>query len=377
MLDFFRRQLRPKYEPLNSIEINKQALLANFDLLQKAQPDAAIIPVLKANAYGHGLKEVCAILNDSPAKMIAVDSFPEAQVARKYFRGRVLIIGEMPAGAYAYCDFKRTAFTVYNLETLKILARYGATVHLFLNSGMNREGIKDLDEFLRLGRPYLDKVKIEGFCSHLASAETPSELNMRQEERFLEALNQLRLAGFNPKYIHLGNSAGIFTLNNPVFTAFRAGLSFYGYNPFPKNSPNFIKADKLQPVLVIKSKIVSVQNLSTGETVSYNETYQVKKPSKIAVIPFGYYEGLDRRLSGNFKALYKHNNREFLANIAGKVCMNLCCLDMEDIDAKVGDSVILMGQEQGIGAEDWAASMNTIVYEVLVKLQANIRRIIV
>jgi len=146
MINFFRQLLKPKYETLNKIEIDAKKIIANFNYLKEQQGSAEIFPVLKSNAYGHGLKELCLILNHTAAPMVIVDSFPEAQIAWRYFKRKVLILGEMPFKAYSYCDFKRIEFVIYNSETLKYLSGYGkrAKVHLFINSGMNREGIKNI-----------------------------------------------------------------------------------------------------------------------------------------------------------------------------------------------------------------------------------------
>ena len=149
MINELRQLFKPRYQTLNVFEIKRQVILDNYKLLQANQPGAAIFPVLKSNAYGHGLSELCFILNDSEAPMVVVDSFPEAQTAYRYFKKKVLILGEMPAKAYSYCDLKRSEFCVYNQESLAVLAKMGkAKIQLFVNSGMNREGVKDVKQFL-------------------------------------------------------------------------------------------------------------------------------------------------------------------------------------------------------------------------------------
>lgn len=379
MINFLRKILKPKYDTLNEIEIDQEKIIANFNYLKSLQPGAEIFPVLKSNAYGHGLKEVCQILNKTKATMVVVDSYPEAQIVYRYFHGQVLILGEMPQGAYKYTRFSRTEFVVYNGETLKYLSRYGkrAHVHLFINSGMNREGIKDLASFIKENKRYLDRVEVSGLCSHLASADDKnSELNKKQEEQFMSDLELLRESGFFPRWVHLGNSAAIFSLNNKLLTAYRPGLALYGYSPF--NNDDNSKVLELQPALQVYSHIVSVQDLKKGESVSYNETYQASSDITIAVIPFGYFEGLDRRLSNIAKFLVKTELFDFFAPIAGKVCMNLTCLEVEH-PVKIGDSVQIISDlktnENSI--DNISKLMGTIPYEFLVKLQGNIRRKIV
>jgi len=377
MLNIIRKIIKPKYETLNWMEIDASKIVSNFDYLKKIQPEAEIFPVLKANAYGHGLKEVCQILNRTSAFMAVVDSYPEAQIAYRYFKGKILILGEMPLEAYRYAKFKRTEFVVYNEKTLRYLSRYGkkAHVHLFINSGMNREGIKNIKEFIERNKKYLAKVEVSGFCSHLASAESVSVLNAAQEDVFMEALDILRSAGYFPHWIHLGNSASLFRSDNKLLTAYRPGLALYGYSPFSDDSEQIVN---LQPALEVFSHIVSIQELEANESVSYNETYRARDYTKIATIPFGYFEGLDRRLSNKAEFLVL-SRVPFWAPIAGRVCMNLTCLEIGSAEIMIGDSVKLISKnpDDQNSVDNLSEIMNTISYELLVKLQPNIRKYII
>jgi alanine racemase len=378
MFSLLRKILQPKYETLNIIKINAANLTANFQYLKSLQPAAEIFPVLKSNAYGHGLKEVCQILNSTSAPMVAVDSYPEAQIAYRYFRGQVLILSEMPLRVYDYCPLKRTEFVVYNTATLKYLSRFGrrAKIHLFINSGMNREGIKDISKFIEQNRRYLVRVEVSGLCSHLAAADQDSRLNQEQEDNFLAALDIVRAAGFFPRWVHLGNSAAMFTSKNKLLTAFRPGLAFYGYHPFQNEEGT---GSPLQPALEIYSRLVSLQNLAPGEAVSYGENYRVATATQIGVIPFGYFEGLDRRLSNRAKFLVSTADNSFWAPVAGNVCMNLTCLEIGQNEAQIGDPVQVVSKNPSDpnSVSRLADLEGTIPYEFLVKLPANIRREII
>ncbi len=378
MMNFLRKIIKPKYETLNVIEVDAAKLIENFRYLESLQPTAAIFPVLKSNAYGHGLKEVCQILNKVKPQMVVVDSYPEAQIAYRYFRGQVLILGEMPQRAYDYCKLGRTEFVVYNEDTLRYLSRYGKRVriHLFVNSGMNREGIKDMASFVKANKEYLDKVEVSGLCSHLASADQESKLNQEQEDNFRIALEILKKAGFEPRWIHLGNSAAVFTTKNNLLTAYRPGLAFYGYSPFSSERG---RDASLQPALEVFSHIVSFQEINVLESVSYNETYRANQAINIGTIPFGYFEGLDRRLSNRAQFLVRSETGYFWAKIAGKVCMNLTSLDLGQNKPKIGDIVQIISakKEDQNSIFNLAALCDTIPYEFLVKLQANIRREII
>ncbi|MDD3711019.1 MAG: alanine racemase [Patescibacteria group bacterium] len=382
MINLIRQIIKPKYKSLNLIEIIKDNLIYNLNYLYSLQEQAEIFPVLKSNAYGHGLKEVCKILNETPVKMVAVDSFPEAQIVYRNFKGKVLIIGEMPLKAYRYCKLKRTEFIVYNQETLKYLSRYKkkAQIHLFYNTGMNREGIDDLEKFINDNKKYLDRVTISGFCSHLAEADnSESDFNVRQEEKFLKGIEILNNNKIYPKWIHLGNSGGVFILKNKIFNAFRPGISFYGYNPFKAEDKNSFKADNLKPALRLFSTITAVHRAKTGDKISYNNSLILEDNSNIAVIPFGYFEGLDRRFSNCAKFLYSQGEDVFWAKIAGQVCMNLTCLNFKDKGIKIGDRVKLISEINNMenSVEKLSQKIGVINYEILVNLNSSIKRVII
>ncbi len=380
MIDFLRKIHKPKYDPFNVITINESVLLNNYKILQSLQNGAEIWPVLKSNAYGHGLKELCKILNKSKAKMIALDSYPEAQIAYRYFKRKILILSELPQDAYTYTKLDRTEFVVYKQETLKYLAGFGkrVKVHLFFNSGMNREGVKDFDDFIANNEEYLKQVDLKGFCSHLAAADDLEsvDLNKKQFNLFFEALNKLKAKGFNPEYVHLGNSAALLSLKDERLTAFRPGLIFYGYNPFfeAKKTPEGIK-----PALEVRSHLIQVQKIKKGETVSYNNKFLSESDSLIGLLPFGYFEGLDRRFSNlvNFEVVNKDNN--FFAKIAGQVCMNLTCLNLGNEKVFPGSEVIIISEDnhKQNSLVNISKLSNTNIYENLVRLQGSLRRQII
>jgi len=374
MINFFRQILRPKYEPLNQIQIIKQNLLDNFAYLSSWQPEAEIWPVLKSNAYGHGLKEVAQILNDTSAKMVAVDSFPEAQIVYKNFKGRVLFLNELPLKAYSYCNFRRSEFCVYNSFTFKYLAENypQAKIHLFYNSGMNREGISDLRLFLTENDKYLSRVSVVGFCSHLMSADNDPATTKKQEDKFMVALDILHQNKIFPTWVHLGNSAGIFNVHSKRLTAFRSGLALYGYSPLETGDRN------LKPALRALSTVTAVQNLKKGDKVSYNGRYEALNDTQIALVPFGYYEGLDRRLSDQAQFLI-HGQDDFWAPIAGVVSMNLVCLDAGNNKFGLGDRVELISPTVSSpnSINNLANISQTIPYELLVRLRGNIHRQVV
>lgn len=374
MTDIFRQLIKPRYETLNRVEIKRQAILDNYQVLKKKQPQAAIFPVLKSNAYGHGLKEISSILNQTDAPLVAVDSFPEAQVVKKYFKRQILILSRMTPEAYRYTKGRRYEFCVADREILEALPS-GSKIHLFVNTGMNREGIKNLSNFLDANKELLRRHQVVGFCSHLASADTNDDLNTKQLKKFLADLDTLKSFGYTPKWVHLGNSAGVFSLSDTRLTAFRSGLALYGYNPLNQSHPAYLEAHTvLQPALELYSKVVAIQNLESGEVVSYNARYQASKATKIVVVPFGYYEGLPRSLPATTTFFFKQTP----LTLAGSVCMNLTCLDANTTSLKLGDEVQLISSnpKASNSLHQLASVAGLIDYEFLTGLKANIRHLI-
>lgn len=383
-IDQVKNLWRPKYPSLNRIEILANNLINNLNFLQSLQKKSEMIPVLKANAYGHGLKEIVSILNKTKVKRVAVDSFPEAQIVNRYFKGKSLIIGQMPLEAYSYLNWRKTEVVVYDLNTLENLAkiRKKISVHLFYNSGMNREGIKDINNFLEQGSQFLKEVKVVGFCSHLAAAEDNDNLNEKQINDFYQALGVLKKYKFYPSIVHIGNSAAIFSVKKDFLNAYRVGLSFYGYHNFSSQS-NFKKIadNNLKPALRVVSKIVNIIDIKKDEIVSYNSKYKAKQAEKIITLPFGYYEGLDWNLSNSFLRV-KLNNRKTNAflELIGRVSMNLSSWRLVgDIDINIGDEVTIISENKNDNnsINNIAKQINKIPYELLIRLRTNIRKNII
>lgn len=248
---------------------------------------------------------------------------------------------------------------------------------------MNREGISDLKIFIEKGIKFINKVEITGFCSHLSEADNEnSVLNKKQEEVFMAALEILHSYKIFPKWVHLGNSAGTFTLNNSALTAYRPGLAFYGYVPFSQNSKYYnLAINNLKPALRIQSTITATQRIKTGDRVSYSNNFQADQDTGVAIIPFGYFEGLNRKLSNQAKFLIKKDKQIFWAKIIGSVCMNMTCLDCSNFDLNLLLNTRVQIVSELANMENSVVNLSklseTIPYEFLVKINNSIHREII
>jgi alanine racemase len=378
MIDFLKSLYKPDIKPLNYAKISRENILHNFWVLQSHQTQSELFPVLKSNAYGHGLKEVSEILKWTKWKYICVDSFPEYQIVKKYSWKKVLVLWETRSENYKYYDFKKTTFCIYNLETLKYLISLNKkiTIHLFINTWMNREGFQEDDLRKALTKLQKSKVIVEWVCSHFASADEPDlDFYDKQVIEFKRLYEIILSYDFNPQYRHLAASAGTFKMEDNFFNAFRPGMSLFWINVLTKEDIHFEKAEELKLCMSLYSTVVKIQNVASGEGISYNLTYHTEKETKIAVIPFGYYEWLDRKLSNNYSV--KINWKYY--PIRGRICMNLAMVEIWDDNIKVWDEVeIISDNKQDKNTlYTMAESSETIAYEIAVKIRANIRKQII
>ena len=294
MLKKIRNFLAPKLETLNRVELNQAALIGNYRYLESLGSGTNIIPVLKSNAYGHGLREVCQILASLQPTMVAIDSYPEYQIVKKELKSDILIMGESHLSVYKQFDPKRTILAVYNLSTLQHLITLGKKfrIHIFLNTGMNREGVQqeNLEEFCSLCKN--SNIQVEGVMSHLAYGDNEKmEHITAQYDRFKIMHDIILSHGFSPTRRHINNSGGFLQGKDEFFTAHRVGIALYGYNPLSETNSNYEKGQALQPVMSVWSTIIGVQKVHKDDHVGYDGTYKItSSKATVATIPFGYTE---------------------------------------------------------------------------------------
>lgn len=362
---------------LNWIEISRENILSNYHHIKSLQPGMSIFPVVKANAYGHGIREIVSILDSTDATMIAVDSFLEYQSVRRYTDKRILVMGETFSENYPYFELKNTSFCIWNISTLEYLISLDQPfhIHLFLNTGMNREGIQERELDLFLSKLSHTRLVLEWVCSHLADGDNINMTDTHaQIAKFKELYTKIEEAWFHPEYRHIAASTGVLKIQDPFFNAVRPGIIFYGYNPLTPEDPYYSNGVALRPALDLYTTITAIQETQSGEWIGYNLTNRVDMSRRIASVPCGYAEWLDRRLSNNF-SLTTHDQ---VVNIAGKVCMNISMYDISTTSLKISDPIRLISSDPDDlqSVDQIALKMNTISYEVITKLSPTIRRII-
>lgn len=364
----------------NTISVSRSALLHNFDFYARLSPGGMVIPVLKANAYGHGLEQVAEILQERHFPYIAVDGYFEGLRIHEASKQPVLVMGAIDPRNFASINPKNFAFVLHDKTTLKAMMATGKKykVHLEIETGMGRHGIRpdELASFLTLIKG-AKKLHVEGVMTHLADADNPrSKKHVElQTARFDKAVEQVREAGFSPKYLHIAQSAGSVKVRSRYANTLRVGIGLYGITPLEKSDKSAARLDALKPVLTLASTIAKVLEVDAGESVGYGCTFVAPRKSRIGVLPLGYYEGLPRALSNMGKVKW---HGQYLP-IVGRVCMNHTMIDLTDSKATAGDRVVVISTNKRdmVNVNAICEESGLFSYTFLVGLNQNIRRSIV
>lgn len=358
------------YTPLNKVTLSKDNLVSNYNYLKSLNPSLELFPNLKSNAYGHGIVEIGMIIDTLGCKYICVDSLYEAyELYNSGINTAILITGFVDSNNLKVKNLP-FAYVVWDDVQIKNILNFQphAKFHLFIDTGMNREGIRH-DELEGLASKIKDySNSIEGVMSHFASAD--NQESSQSEMQLLNFSNSLKLLenhGFNFKYKHISASACILNNYNSSLNSARLGLSLYGVDPMSKDG-------NLKPVLELKTQIVQIKDVKQGESIGYSATFTAAKDMRIGILPIGYNDGVDRRLSNKGYVLVNGNNSKIL----GRVSMNITAIDLTDIDTKVNNEVtIYSNNSEAINSIDNCAKLcDTISYELLVHINASTKRIV-
>ena len=356
------------------IEIDPGAIAENAGSLLRHVRGAALIGVVKADGYGHGLETAARAALAGGATMLAVATVEEGLLLRERGIGAdILMLGTLSGDAAAEAARKDLTLTVYSPRMLPMLERAAEVVqrpiraHVQIETGMRRLGVLPeevpaLLDGLRSARG----IRVEGVYSHFA--ETSDAPFVEEQlcrygvaERFVRAEYPMALR-------HMASSGAALSCPESWFDAVRCGIAMYGYPPCGTDV-------SLRPALRFVTEIAHLQTASQGESVSYGRTYRAAGETLIATLPVGYGDGYPRCIGNVGYALV----RGMRAPVIGRVCMDLCMLDVTGIPGvSIGDEVVLMGEQGGdaVSAEDWAVWCGTIAYEALLRPTARVPRIV-
>ncbi|MDP3244508.1 MAG: alanine racemase [bacterium] len=411
------------------IEIDKQALLHNLgQFLDLIGHEVILMAVVKANAYGHGLKEISLILSEFCSNnaliWFGVDSIDEALFLRRQgIAAPILTLGYVPLDRLSDAIENDIRLTVYNYETVEALRKIkgaaeeasprvapaaevwpqGAApikIHIKVETGTSRQGVpnEEVLDFVKFIQQY-HQLEIEGISTHFANIEdtTNHAFAQGQLDAFKAVLERLKGIGVDIPIKHTACSAAAILFPETRFNLVRMGISMYGLWSSKETFVSVAKREAaerdqvstgetwsrgaagnfiLHPVLSWKSIIAQIKKIKAGAPVSYGLTERVSRDSRVAVVPVGYYDGYDRKLSSVGNVLINGKR----CKVLGRVCMNMMVVDVTDApEAKLEDEVVLLGKQgqEQISAEELAQKIGTINYEVVTRVNQLLPRVVV
>ena len=364
-------------------EINLSAISQNFKLI-KSRTTADVLAVVKADAYGHGLIPVSKALEEAGADWFGTALLEEAINLRKAGILKPIISWLTPLGE----DFKSAIDLDIDLgipsidlldEVIKTASLTGKTarIHLEIDTGMSRGGVlSEWDQLIKsvLAGVNLKQLKVIGIWSHFARADEPDELmNQEQLSLFEEKVNQAKAAGIDAQFIHIANSAALFTNKSAHKNIIRSGIALFGLSPDVKTIGDSSSLG-LKPAMKLKAKLNLVKEVKAGSSVGYGGTAVLKSDTKLGVVALGYADGIPRS-TNNLAGVFVDKKR---APIIGRVSMDQFVVDLGITStAKTGDEVIVFGDGSNgeYTVDEWAKAANTINYEIITRIGPRVPRI--
>jgi alanine racemase len=370
---------------------------------REPEPPPRVIAVVKANAYGHGAPQVARALEDAGASLLACADIEEGAALRAAgVRAEILVFGALSVSdldGLFDCRLTPTISTPGAAKAVQLIAakyKQRLRYHLKIDTGMNRLGFRF--DNLRRTLPELfasANLDLDAVYTHFATADDPeSPLFAEQRMRFERAVDEVQTIrgspegprvhgsdvirqsdvarGFHPSterpFFHAANSAALLRDSRVWYDAVRPGLLMYGIVP-----PPLASTLPLTPVMTLGSRVVAVKGVRPGEGVGYGVKFHAGRPTTIAIVPAGYADGLDLRLTGRGAVLIRGRR----APVVGSVCMDMLMADVTGLDVSPGDDVVIIGSQDRdrIDVREMAAQIGTIPYEILCRIGSRIERI--
>jgi len=369
-------------------EVSLGTLQQNFRAVQRHVGSAVnICAIVKADAYGHGAVECARALEQEGARWFGVTSLDEAIPLREAgVRGRILLMTGFWRGEEEEIVRLKLTPTVWETGQITLFEKAATAlgvamhpVHLKVDTGMGRLGVapEDLPQICAVlkSSPHL---ALEGLSTHLASSEVLDEPSVQlQLKSFEDVRRTLHQEGFDPPLLHTANTGAVISRPESWNTMVRPGIALYGYFlPFERAGREISGRDlrlAVKPVLTWKTRILSLRDMRANQALGYGGIYVTKASARIAVLPVGYADGLNRKISSQGRVIV----REHYAPIVGRISMDLTLVDVTGLPGvSVGDEVVLLGATDGLSvdAREHAALADTVAYEILCGISKRVPR---
>ena len=360
-------------------EIDLSAIRYNLRKIKNiVDKDVKILGVVKADAYGHGMREVSKTIIAEGVDYLGVSSLDEAGELRNIgIKDKIIVLGAiLPNEIDGILKFN-VVQTVSDLDIARAISKFAQKknknikIHIKIDTGMGRLGFWHLEAVNFIKEiAILKNIIIEGIFTHFPSAEEDAAFTRKQIKYFDSLVKEIEKHNINIPLKHASNSMALIDFKDSHMNMVRPGLIMYGL--YPKN--DLMENLELKPALTLKTKVSFINLVSKGRSVSYGRTYITKKDTRIVAIPVGYGDGYSRHLSSKGEVLIKGMRFP----IVGRVCMDMTMVDVGDFkDIKAGDDVVLIGKQvkENIRVEDLACLTNTIPYEVVCNIGRRVPRI--
>ncbi|PWB73826.1 alanine racemase [candidate division GN15 bacterium] len=377
---------------LQWIELSRSALYRNLDSLRRLAHGRIMAPSVKANAYGHGLSEITRMLSArKDVAYLSVHSLEEAIVCRQSgWKRKIMLLGPVALDSMDAVIKHKLEPVICSREHLEALGkaadkrRVMVQTHVKLETGTNRQGFvdKELSGVARIYKKHKYLGGPLGASTHFANIEdtTSHEYAQFQLDNFNRLTGVMTKLGIKPKLRHTASSAALILFDKTRFELVRPGLSTYGHWPSKETYLSYRlqggKNSILSPVLSWKTRVTQIKEVPADSFIGYGCTYRTTAPTRLALLPIGYYDGYDRGLSNQAYVLIRGKR----APVRGRICMNLTMVDVTDIKGvRLEDEVTLIGTDRGetLSAEQLAQWAGTINYEILARLTPTAPRSIV
>ncbi|GAB4334552.1 MAG: alanine racemase [Desulfobulbaceae bacterium] len=359
---------------LNRVEISRSALRHNFRLCRRKAGTARVMPMVKADGYGHGMIECARIFSEEGAAAFGVAESCEGRILREAGIAEPIfvLVGMMEESIPEMLRWNLTPVIVDG-SLLSELSRQACDrgieigLHLKMDAGMGRQGClpEEMPDIVRRVNG-LPGVRLDGIMAHFPMADdTASPNTMVVFSRFREAVAEVKTMLAPDCCLHIANSGGLFHFTSTALHMARPGIALYGCYPDGRTHDEAGAEDMLRPVMRFVTRVIQVRKVPEGTGLGYGQAHVTTRPTILAVLPVGYEDGYLRSLSGRARVLL-HGRR---VPVLGRISMNLTLVDVTDIPEEVrrGDEAVLLGRqgEETVSADEVAAWMETISYEVL------------
>ncbi len=355
------------------LEVNLDAVVHNFNYYRsKLKPDTKMVCMVKAFGYGAGSYELAKTLQEHRCDYLAVAVADEGAELRKEGISIPIIVMNPELSSFNVLLENQLEPEVYSFRMLEAMIREterrGITaypIHIKIDTGMHRLGFlaDDIPEICRRVKAQ-SGVAVRSVFSHLAGSDSPrfDDFTRRQLAVFEEASAALEAGLEYPVIKHILNSAGIERFAGYQMDMVRLGIGLYGVSASGQKG--------LRNVSTLKTTILQIREVPAGDSIGYSRMTYVERDSRIAILPIGYADGLDRHFSNGGGVVSIRGQR---CPIVGNICMDACMIDVTDIDASEGDPVIIFGEE--LPVNELAERLKTIPYEILTSISPRVKRV--